>query len=440
MANFHEDFLHLVWKYQYFDKRQCVSEDHAELQILKIGYQNHHEGPDFKEAHIRIGNVDYFGHVEIHLKSSDWKAHDHQHDPAYNSVILHVVWEHDVEIQRKDGTTIPTLALSGKVYLDVVRNYERLLSSPSHILCSGQLESVPDILKFSMLEKSLIERMEEKSLKVLELLAENKQDWEETTYQWLFWCFGFKTNQQAMLKLAKSLPYKLIKRHSDRHVAQEALLFGQSGLLSGYSEGLFTPGTADGYVDSLVREYQFYRQKYGLSPQLYPSEWKFMGVRPANYPTIRLAQLAALLSNSPHIFSQVIHETSGLSDFSAIFQLTVSPYWHSHYHFGKLSEKYSKRSVTSGTLSLLAMNFMIPLWYAYGKFMDNLDWQEKCFGMLQEIPAESNSVTGKFEKVGWKPVQAFDSQGMIGLYNHYCKGRKCLDCKVGQSLLRPSGK
>jgi hypothetical protein len=440
MTAFKEDFLHLVWKYQYFDTRNCLSEENAEIQIVKIGFQNHHEGPDFKEAHIRIDQVDYHGHVEIHLRSSDWKSHDHQHDPAYNSVILHVVWEHDMPIQRKDGTSIPTLALGGKVFLDVVRNYERLLASSRKILCSGQLESIPDILKFSMLEKSLIERLEEKSKRVLDMLAENNQDWEETTYQWLFWNFGFKTNQHTMCKLSKTVPYKILKKHMTQPTAQEAILFGQAGFLGAYSEGLFPWGVADGYVDTLVREYRFFQKKYGLKPEIYPSEWRFMGVRPANYPTIRLAQLTAIVANGPSLFAAVIHDTSSLEDFHRFLDQPVTPYWHTHYHFGKSSETTSKRKLTPSTLALLGMNFMVPLWFAYGKFLDNLDWQEKCFAFLQEIPAESNSIIENFEKVQWKPTQAFDSQGMMGLFNHYCKEKRCLDCKIGQALLRPQKK
>jgi len=438
MISFQENFLHLIWKYQYYDKKQATTSEDIPLQVVKIGYHNHHEGPDFKEAQIRLDGIDHIGHVEIHLKSSDWNAHNHHTDPAYNTVILHVVWEHDQAIQRKDGTEIPTLELKGKVFLEVVRNYERLISSQTQILCGNELSNTSDILKFSMLEKSLIERLYEKSKLILKLLEENNQDWEETAYQWLFYSLGFKINSQVMLKLAKSLPYRLLKKHGNQRILQEALIFGQAGFLDPLINGLFEPTSSDPYVKQLLEEYVFFQKKYQLKPQIYPSEWKFMGVRPTNYPTIRIAQAAAILAKSPNFFSAVLYDMNTRDSFNAFFDVDVNPYWQRHYQLGKVSEKPSPRKISSATLDLLGINYMVPLWYAYGTFIDSLEWQEKCFDFLQQIPPESNHIISKFEGVDWIPVQAFESQAMIGLFNNYCKPRKCLTCKIGQSLLRPS--
>ena len=438
MINFQENFLHLVWKYQYYDKKQASTTENLPVQVVKIGYHNHHEGPDFKEAQIRLGEMDHVGHVEIHLKSSDWNAHNHHTDPAYNTVILHVVWEHDQNIQRKDGTVIPTLELKGKVILEVVRNYERLISSQTHILCGNELSKTSDILKFSMLEKSLVERLYEKSKLVLKLLEENNQDWEETTYQWLFYSFGFKINSQVMLKLAKSLPYRLLKKHGNQRYVQEALIFGQAGFLDHLINGLFEPTAAEPYAKQLLDEYLFFQKKYQLKPQIYSSEWKFMGVRPSNYPTIRLSQAAAILAKSPNFFSTVLYDMKTREQFDEVFDVDVNPYWHCHYQLGKPTEKPSHRKISTGTRDLLGINYAIPLWYAYGKFIDSLEWQEKCFDFLQQIPAESNHILNKFEAVNWTPSQAFESQAMIGLFNNYCKPRRCLSCKIGQNLLRPS--
>ncbi|MBI1301074.1 MAG: DUF2851 family protein [Alphaproteobacteria bacterium] len=438
MASFQENFLHLVWKYQYYDKKQAVTTDDIPIEVIKIGYHNNHEGPDFKEAKVRIGDTEYHGHVEIHLKSSDWNAHNHQSDPAYNTVILHVVWEHDYTIRRKDGTEIPTLELKGKVLLEVVRNYERLINSQTQILCGNDLAKTADILKFSMLEKTLVERLHEKSKLILTLLNENNQDWEETAYQWLFYSLGFKTNNQVMLKLAKSLPYRLLKKHGNQQSAQEAMLLGQAGFLDHLSEGLFEPAASEPYTAGILREYLFLKKKYGLKPQIYASEWKFMGVRPANYPTIRLAQAAALLARSPNFFSSVLYDTHTRAAFIAVFDVEVSPYWRHHYHLGKPSERPSTRKLSPEILDLLAINYVVPLWYAYGTFIDSLAWQEKCFDFLQQIPPESNHIIKKFAAVNWNPLQGFESQAMIGLFNNYCKPRKCLTCKIGQNLLRPS--
>ncbi|MFC4873855.1 DUF2851 family protein [Negadavirga shengliensis] len=430
MFGFQEDFLHLVWKYQYFDKKLLQTSQGLPLSILKIGYHNRHEGPDFMEAQIQLDGIDYFGHIEIHMHSSDWKNHQHQRDTRYNAVILHVVWKHDQEPCREDGTTIPTLELQGKVMLDVVRNYERLLFSQRKILCSEGLSLIPEILRFSMLEKALVERLQQKSEAVLGLLEQNQNDWEETAYQWLFYCFGFKTNSDAMLKLAKSLSFKLLKKNSGRPEIQEALVFGQAGMLNAEQ--------GDEYYRKLRQEYLFLVKKYNLKNGVYPGEWKFMKVRPSNYPTIRLAQVAVLLGKSPNLFSNVLYELDNRETFHSILKVEVSAYWRTHHYFGKENKKRLNGALSQVVLDLLAINFVIPLWYAYGRFSELADWQEKCFNFLQDIPAEQNGIIRKYEEEGWEPHNAYDSQGMLGLFNHYCSHKKCLDCKIGQTLLRPS--
>ncbi|NHE59115.1 DUF2851 family protein [Cyclobacterium plantarum] len=432
MVQFQEDFLHLVWKYQYFDKKGLETTSGIPLSIPKIGWHNQHEGPDFKEAEIILGGIKNYGHVEIHLKASDWKAHQHQNDPAYNSVVLHVVWEQDEEVYRADGTIIPTLSLFGKVPLDVIRNYEKLLFSPNRLLCSEALVKVPDILKFSMLEKALVERLQEKSRMVLTLLEENKQDWEETAYQWLFYAFGFKTNANPMLKLAKSLPYKLIKKNAGTQSLVEAMVFGQAGMIPA------TLGLDQEYEKKLEADYDFLQRKYNLKNELFGSEWKFMKVRPGNFPSLRLAQLAALLNKTPNLFSNVLYGLDNKLAFREVFEIKVSEYWQQHYHFGKPMKHKSRGGLSSGILDLLAINYVVPLWYAYGQYSDLGHWQEKCFNFLQEVSEEKNRLTEIYLAAGWSPLNAFDSQGMLGLYHGYCSKRRCLYCKIGQNLLRPN--
>ena len=429
MANFQEAFLHLVWKYQYFDKNQLITTNRNPVLVKKIGFHNFHEGPDFNESHIQLADLDHFGHVEIHLKSSDWNAHAHSSDRRYDSVILHVVWEHDMDIRRADGTTIPTLELKGKVFLSVLRNYEKLIAGKPDILCGESLLEVADIIKFSMLEKALVERFIEKSELVTDILHHTKGDWEETTYRWLFYNFGFKANNQVMLKLAASLPYPVLKKHAGQPLIQEALLLGQAGFLNATAE--------DDYSRFLQREFLFYQHKYNLKPAIYPSEWTFMRVRPSNYPTVRLAQLSAILHPSPNLFSNILNSIRDLHTFGRQFDFQISSYWQYHYHLGKATARKQNRSLSTDMISLLAINFMVPLWYAYGQFMDDINWQERCFDLLQEINAEKNHITDKFESHFWKAQNAFDSQGMIGLHNNYCTKKKCLECKIGQNLLRP---
>lgn len=429
MVNFQENFLQLVWKYQYFDKNQLLTTGGIPLLVKKIGFHNFHEGPDFSESYIKLGELDHFGQVELHLKSSDWKAHAHHLDERYNSVILHVVWEHDEEIQRNDGTFIPTLELKGKIFLEVVRNYQRLISGKPDILCSEDLDKTEDIIRFSMLEKALVERFVAKSKLVQNILEATMGDWEETTYRWLFYNFGFKVNNKTMLKLAKGLPYRLLKKQSGQPLIQEALVFGQAGFLSA--------AVLDDYSRFLQKEHFFHQKKYGLKNDIFPTEWKFMRVRPSNYPTIRLAQLAAILHSNPHLFSSILHEVKGIHTFKEHFNFKISSYWQYHYHLGKETSKKQNRELSPIILNLLAINFLVPLWYAYGQFTADPGWQEKCFDLLQEIAPEKNQIINKFEVLNWKAKNAFDTQGMIGLHNNYCLHKKCLDCKIGQNLLRP---
>jgi hypothetical protein len=427
--DFQENFLHAVWKYQYFDKKNLQTTFGHSLEIKKIGFHNFHEGPDFLEGHILIGKMQYHGNIEIHKKSSDWISHGHSDDGNYNAVILHVVFEHDRPILRSDGTEIPTLELKGKIFLDVIRNYERLSESREDILCSSRIEDIKDIIRYSMLEKSLIERLELKSNQILSIMEHTKNDWEETAYRWLFQCFGFKTNAEAMLRLATSIPYKILKKQGDKPQALEAILFGQAGLLPELSH--------DTYSDFLLTEYSFHQKKYGLIPALSFQEWKFMGVRPGNFPYRRLAQLARILAKNSSLFSAVLDSSKEIEQFRKLFQVDQDVYWRHHSKLGVISKRIQAFTMSKNTFDLLMINFISPLWYSYGKFLNEVHWKEKGFDLLQEVNPENNSISRKFEKIDWRPQNAFDSQGMLGLYHNYCKEKRCMDCKIGQNLLKP---
>lgn len=430
--NFREDFLQLVWKYQYFDRKELQTTDGQSLQILQVGFHNQGEGPDFRDASIILDNITLHGHVEVHRLASEWKQHAHGGDPAYNSVILHVVWENDREVLRNDGTAMPTLELKGKIFLEVWRNYESLLDFKSDIPCAHALPSVPEIIKFSALEKSLVDRLQDKSKRILEILNQTKGDWEETAYRWLFTCFGFKTNSQAMSDLAALIPFKTLQKHRNQPLILEAMLLGQAGLLPEKSE--------EPYVQTLIREYDFYQKKFKWETSLSRQHWNFMGVRPSNFPTLRIAQLAAILSKVPQLLQSVMEDSREFNSFKKLLQVSPSDYWKYHYTFGKPTEKIASKGVSGNTLELLVINFVIPLWFAYGQYFDQAEWKERCFDLLQTIPAEQNFIIRKFSEKGWKAENAFDSQGMIGLFRTGCQKQKCLSCKIGQSLLKGQSK
>ncbi len=426
--DFREDFLQLVWKYQYFDRRDLRTTDGQVIRILNQGFHNHGEGPDFRNASLDLNGVTFHGHVEVHRYSSEWKQHAHGGDPAYNSVILHVVWEDDREAIRNDGTILPTLELKGKIHLEVWRNYERLLDYKEELPCAHALKEVQEIIRFSSLEKALVERLQEKSSMILQILDQTNGDWEETAYRWLFTCFGFKVNSQAMGELAASIPYKILQKHRDQLVVVEAILFGQAGLLPKNSQ--------EPYVQHLIREYDFYQKKYKWNSPLSRQHWDFMKVRPSNFPTLRIAQLASILSQAPSLLQSVMEDSRDFSGFKKLLQVRPSDYWFYHYSFGKESPKMASRGISSSVLPLLIINFVAPLWFAYGRYFQNQDWQERCFDLLQELPAENNFIIRKFLNAGWKAENGFDSQGMIGIFKNYCQPKKCLQCKIAQSLIK----
>jgi hypothetical protein len=426
--DFQEDFLQTIWKYQYFDKKGLETTEGNDLVIRKIGKHNHFEGPDFLEAQVQIGKISYAGHIEIHKKASDWHLHNHATDVRYDPVILHVVWEDDGPVTRKDGTPLPTLVLKGRIWLDVLRNYERLVQTPNDIVCTPQVLSVPEIIRFSMLEMSLIERLEKKCEALLHILHQTKNDWEESTYCWLFQSFGFKTNSEPMRKLAESVPYKLLQRHAGQVEVIESILLGQAGLIP--------QNPIDEYSAFLLREYEYYKKKYKLTCQVHAHEWKFKGVRPANFPTLRIAQLAQLLNKSPNLFTGFLYEASGLEEIKSLLNIQLPEYWQSHYSPGNFTSGKVPGNLSPASLQLLLINAVAPLWYTFGKSMEDPVWKEKTLDLLQSLSAEDNFITRKFSQLGWKSLNAYDSQGQIALYRGYCEGKSCLNCKIGQYILK----
>ncbi|MFC3879518.1 DUF2851 family protein [Algoriphagus namhaensis] len=425
---FREDFLQLVWKYQYFDKRGLKTIHGEPIEIIRVGFHNLAEGPDFSDACVKIAGIELHGHVEIHCLASDWKQHSHTSDPAYNSVILHVVWENDREALRNDGTAMPTLELKGKIFLDVWKKYQQMLDFKQSLPCAYGVGGVPEIVRFSTLEKALVERLQEKSNMILDILRSTESDWEETAYRWLFTCFGFKTNAAAMSELAERVPYKILKKHRTQLPALEAMLFGQAGLLPEKTE--------EPYVLHLKKENDFFQQKYRWRNTMNRQDWQFTRVRPSNFPTLRIAQLAAILSHAPGLVQSIFEDSRDFASFRKVLQVPPSDYWKYQYSFGKKSGKTISKGISNTVLQLLIINYVMPLWFAYGRYFEQPDWQERCFDLLQSLPAESNFIIRLFKDAGWEATNSFDSQGMIGLYKNYCAPKKCLQCKVAQSLIK----
>lgn len=423
-----ESFIHYLWQFQYFDKKDLKTTAGERLTILKPGILNSNAGPDFSDVKIKAGEIDWAGCVEIHIQSSGWYEHKHNHDRAYENVVLHVVWEENKPVYREDGTRIPTLQLKERVDPDLIRSYQKLINNPSSIPCQKSFSQVDEIVKHSMIDKALMRRLEAKSKQITSILEQNTGDWEETTYQLLASSFGFKINKEPFEQLAKSLPYKVIQKHRDKLIQVEALLFGQAGFLVAKSK--------DEYLTGLFNEYQFLGKKYDLIDfQLHPTQWKFLRLRPANFPTIRIAQLATLLAANKNIFSTLLE----LQDYKSLvrfFEIQISVYWQHHYRFGKKSKSRVSDFGESSRHNII-INTVVPLLVAYGQSRDDWSLVERAVTILQSVPTEKNRITRLWNELGYASKTAFDSQGMIELYNNYCQRRECLNCAIGSAILRP---
>lgn len=423
-----ESFLHYIWQFQYFDKKDLRCSTGEEIVVLNPGFKNTHAGPDFYNAKLKLDNIEWAGSVEIHIQSSGWREHKHQDDAAYENVVLHVVWEENEKIVRKDGTVLPTLELKTRVASSFLLQYKRIVHSRSTIPCANAIHAVPDIIRMSMLDKTLMARLETKANVVLQALQKNNGDWEETCYQMLCRNFGFKVNTDPFLQLAQSLPYKLLMKHSDRLEQMEALVFGQAGFLKETIQ--------DTYYLLLKREYTLLRKKYTLGErQMNKAQWRFLRLRPANFPTIRLAQLTSVLYHQKNLFSRII-STSSWKELSPVFSVKPSDYWLHHYQFFK---KQQKEVPALGRTSIenILINSIVPMLVAYGKARDDQRYVDRALQLLQETASEENNILRSWAALGLTSESAFDSQALIELYNNFCARRRCLDCNIGFALLQP---
>jgi len=420
-----ESFLHYIWQFQYFNKEGLTISTGESLQVFQPGIRNTNAGSDFSDARLKIGNLEWRGSVEIHINASGWVDHYHSDDKAYEKVILHVVWEEDKLITRTDGSRMPTLVLKNRVDLSLWDRYKKLFTSATAIPCAAQWGGVASITKLSMVEKALMIRLEAKSALILEMLRMNNGDWEETCYRQLCKNFGFKVNADTMVQLAESLPYKVILKSLDKPYQVESLLFGQAGFLEGEVHG--------DYPSLLQREYNLLAVKYRLRERkLEEAQWRFLRLRPANFPTVRLAQLAALLTSQQNLFSRLM-EVSTIDELVKLLKVKQQVYWQTHYHLK--GEQAKVPSIGKASVYNIIINTVVPLLVAYGKLQDNQLYIDRAVSLLQHLPAEENRITREWYALEYNGKTAFDSQGLIELYNNFCVKRKCLECTIGSSLV-----
>ncbi|MEZ4884759.1 MAG: DUF2851 family protein [Chitinophagales bacterium] len=420
-----EAFLSYLWKFRLYKNEHLQSTEGEPIEVLQTGEQNHQAGPDFFNAKIKIGDTIWAGNVEIHTHASDWLKHQHQRDDAYDNVILHLVYEPDMDIKRKDGTPIPTLSLFKRIPPILYQNFLYLDSSKQWIPCQEQIAQIDGFTLSNWLDRLLIERLEQKITPILQSLQQNQNSWETTFYYFLARTFGGKVNSAPFELLAKSLPLEVLAKHKNQLFQVEALLFGQAGLLDKEFE--------EDYPNALRKEYHFLQKKFTLN-SLQGHSWKFARMRPPNLPTIRIAQFANLIHQSSSLFSKVL-STQKLEDYYQLFEVQLSDYWLTHYVFDKSSKKRSK-SLGITTINSLLINTVVPMMFVYGKKRGENDLSDKALKLLETLPPEKNSIIEKWTTLQVKPQNAFETQALLQLKNRYCDSKRCLECAIGNKLLR----
>ena len=414
-----EEFLYYVWENRLTDKALQTTEGES-VEVLATGYHNSNSGPDFLEAKIKIGDKLWAGHVEIHVKSSDWNRHGHQTDKAYQNVILHVVFENDMKVNG-----IPTLELKGHFDETLFANYQRFISSKGWISCEKNISTVPVFTRLSWLDRMAVERLENKSETVNKILEANQFDWEDALYKLLMRYFGLKVNNEAFETLANILPFKTLLKHADNLLQMEAMLMGCAGFLE--------HDFKEDYPLLLKREFAVMKAKFNLLTM--PVErWKFMRMRPSNFPTLRLVQMAQLIHKNGCLFSKV-REAKNVAEVKALFDVKASDYWETHYRIEAASEAKSKH-LGDATADILIINAVTPLLFCYGKLHKDESVCESAMRLLEETEAEDNAIIRHFAQYGIKAENAMQTQALLHLYNMYCKRKRCLECRIGAVLLR----
>lgn len=420
-----EQLLHYVWKHKIFPLKELKTTTGQQVEVIDTGLANTDAGPDFFNAKLKLDGVLWIGNIEIHERSSDWFKHGHHADAGYNSAILHIASEIDTEISRSNGERIPQIQL---ICPEAVRtNYKELLETDSYPPCYRIIPSLPPFTAHSWMTALQMERFEQKATLLNERLKRCQGNWEDAFFITLARNFGFGLNGDAFETWAHRLPFRAVDKHRNDLFQIEAIFFGQAGILED-SDG-------DGYYLRLKKEYTYLQHKFGLIP-MDASLWRFLRLRPANFPHIRIAQLACLYHRAYGLLSRIM-ETETLQGVRDILKGGTSEYWLTHYTFGGSSPSRPK-TLSNTSLDLLIINTVVTFLYAYGLHKGNRVLCARAGSFLEELKAENNYITRMWEQCGMKASNAADSQALIQLKKEYCDKKKCLYCRIGYEYLKRS--
>ncbi|MEM5540166.1 DUF2851 family protein [Olleya sp. AS48] len=419
-----EDFLHYLWKLKKFETLNLQTTKGEQVVIQNVGTHNYHTGPDFFNAQLIIAGQLWAGNVEIHIKSSDWYVHNHEVDPNYDNVILHVVWEHDTPVFRKDNSEIPTIQLKNYVSQVALNNYAKLFNSKqTWINCENTITNVTPFVVTNWLERLFFERLESKAKAIEAILKTSNNNWEAVLFKLLAKNFGLKVNGDAFFSLANSFDFSVVRKQQSNLQSLEALFFGQAGLLD--------QDIQEAYYIALQKDYAFLKQKFKIDNASI-SPFQFFRLRPPNFPTIRLSQLANVYHLHQNVFSKVIASDS-VADIYKLFSVSTSPFWESHYTFDKASST-RKKQITKSFVDLLLINTIIPLKFCYAQ-QQGKSIEEEIVSLMQQLKPEKNGIVDKFASLKVVSGSALDSQAVIQLKNLYCDTNRCLKCAIGNTIL-----
>lgn len=424
---YNEDLLIYIWQLQKFDHSNLKTTDDQTIIIQNKGFRNNDSGPDFEAAKLIIEGIHWAGTIEMHWFASDWDLHNHEINKAYDNVILHVVYEEDKIILNKFGKKIPCLSLKNRIPSHIINNSSNL-NPDNWIPCEKIIHTIDDFTWSLWLDRLLIERIEEKSVWINNLLQNTQWNWEECFYILISKYFGGTINSLPFEKLAMQTPYNIILKNKADIFVLESILFGQSGLL-------IEKEIPDNYTLKLLKEYNHFKSKYKLKP-IENHEWKFLRLRPASFPTIRIAELAAIIHKNGSIFRKII-ESDSLQSIYKIFDIKLSDYWDHHYIFN-VPSKTIKKKIGKQEINTLIINAIVPFLYVYGRQIGNEALVTKSFDLLNSISTEKNSIIKKWQELGITCKNASHSQALIQLNKKYCQNKKCLSCSIGHSILSSS--
>ena len=421
-----EDFLQYIWRTQKYDKSSLRTTDGASVEVLKAGTLNYDQGPDFMDARLRIGGQLWAGKVEVHVKSSDWQKHGHEGNPDYFNIILHVVYEDDQPLTDPYGEKVPTVVLKSRIDHSILDTYRHLSSYQYNMIpCEKLIDKVSRLNITSWKERMAVSRLQEKQERIEEVFLYSEKSFQETLFKLLCRAFGFSKNSTAFEWLANTITFKTIAKHLDNKTQLESLLFGQAGMLDGSAK--------DKYPQKLFQEYTFLAEKYGLEA-IDPTVWNYARMRPQNFPTIRLAQLADFL----HSYGKTLMYSLDWLELVYKMDCKASLYWNDHYRFDVKSGQDKVKTMGQTSKDSIFINVLVPFLFFTGYKKRDQITKDKALAILENLPAETNSIIRIWKKLDVTVDHALDSQALLYLYKSYCKNRKCAQCRIGQAILLKS--